>query len=140
MPAAADTSPALTGLRVLVVEDEMLVAMMLEEILLKLGCEVVGAAARVTQALAALDGEPVDLAVLDVNLGGEKVFPVAEALAGRGIPFLFSTGYGTSGLRDGLSSRTTLQKPVDEAVLEQMITAELRVAAADAGDRRARTG
>jgi CheY-like chemotaxis protein len=81
--------------RVLVVEDEGLVAMMLEDLLDDLGCEVVCSASSVDQAMAWLRaGGQLDAALLDVNLGGEAVFPVAEALIGRGAPFAFNTGYG----------------------------------------------
>ncbi len=88
------TSPRLEGMRVLVVEDEFLLAMMVEDILTDEGCIVVGPFARVAEALVAAAKEPVDLAILDVNVAGEKVFPVAEVLDGRGVPFLLLTGYG----------------------------------------------
>jgi CheY-like chemotaxis protein len=82
-------------LRVMVVEDEGLVAMMLEDLLEDLGCEVALSAAAVNPALAWIEaGGVADAALLDVNLGGELVFPVAEALAARGVPFAFTTGYG----------------------------------------------
>ena len=81
--------------RILVVEDEGLVALMLEDMLDDLGYEVACSAASVVQALAWIDGGgQADLALLDVNLGGESVFPVADALKARGVPFAFSTGYG----------------------------------------------
>jgi len=82
-------------LRVLVVEDEGLVAMMLEDLLDDLGCELAGSVASVGAALAWIEaGGEADAALLDVNLGGEPVFPVAEALRARGVPFAFTTGYG----------------------------------------------
>ncbi|HVN01147.1 MAG TPA: response regulator [Caulobacteraceae bacterium] len=82
-------------LRVMVVEDEGLIALMIEDMLEDLGCEVVLSAAGVGQALAWIEaGGEADAALLDVNLGGEAVFPVAEALARRGVPFAFTTGYG----------------------------------------------
>jgi CheY-like chemotaxis protein len=82
-------------LRVLVVEDEGLVAMMLEDLLEDLGCELAGSMASVGAALAWIEaGGEADAALLDVNLGGEPVFPVAEALRARGVPFAFTTGYG----------------------------------------------
>jgi CheY-like chemotaxis protein len=83
--------------RVLVVEDEGLVALMLEDMVDDLGYEVAYSAASVTQALAWIEGGgAADLALLDINLGGEPVFPVADALKARGVPFAFSTGYGES--------------------------------------------
>jgi CheY-like chemotaxis protein len=101
----------LKGLRVLVVEDEALVALQLEDMLSDLGCAVIGPAARVHQALDLLNGQRVDAAVLDLNVAGELVYPVAEALTRRGVPFIFATGYGASGLTEPYRSRPVLQKP-----------------------------
>ncbi len=103
----------LAGVRILLVEDETLVAMLLEDMIAELGGTVVASASRVAGALEVVknSGSGLDLAVLDVNLGGEEAFPVAEALAERGVPFAFSTGYGNSGLPDPWRSRPTLQKP-----------------------------
>ena len=99
------------GLRVLVVEDEMLVAMSIEDMLLDLGHEVAGIAARLDPALALAGEAQLDLAILDVNLAGERSFPVAALLAGRGIPFLFATGYGVQGIEEQWRDRPVLQKP-----------------------------
>jgi CheY-like chemotaxis protein len=83
------------SLRILLVEDEGLVAMMLEDLIDDLGCKLAGSLASVGEALAWIDaGGEADAALLDVNLGGEQVFPVAEALKARGVPFAFTTGYG----------------------------------------------
>jgi CheY-like chemotaxis protein len=83
------------GLRVLLVEDEGLVAMMLEDLLEDLGCEIAGSLASVGAALAWIEaGGSADVALLDVNLNGEHVFPVADALRAHGVPFAFATGYG----------------------------------------------
>lgn len=101
----------LKGLRVLVVEDEALVALQLEDMLSDLGCAVIGPAARVHQALDLLNGQRVDAAVLDLNVAGELVYPVADALTRRGVPFIFATGYGASGLTEPYRSRPVLQKP-----------------------------
>lgn len=90
--------PALAGTRVLVIEDEMLVALLVEDMLAQAGCIVIGPFARVRDALAAVKTEVTDLALLDVNVAGEKVFPVAHALEERGVPFLFLTGYGQGAL------------------------------------------
>ena len=76
------------------VEDEVVVAMLIEDILLDWGAIVVGPAGRVAQALDLLAQGPVDAAILDVNLGGETTFGVAQELARRGVPFAFATGYG----------------------------------------------
>ena len=99
------------GLRVLLVEDELLVAMNVEAMLDALGCVVVAAAARVDEALRVVEREALDAAVLDVSLDGQPSFPVADALAARGVPFVFATGYGASGLREDLRDRPALQKP-----------------------------
>ncbi|MBN8528788.1 MAG: response regulator, partial [Caulobacterales bacterium] len=100
----------LAGKRILVVEDESLVAMLIETILEDLGCTPVGPVASVEDGLALAKGKTViDAALLDVNVGGRQVFPVAEALAERGVPFIFSTGYGEAGLPDAWRGRPTLQ-------------------------------
>ena len=91
----------LSGRRVLVVEDEMMVLMIIEDMLADLGCESVTAAATVDQALALIDAQVFDAAMLDMNLNGNKSHAVADALAARGVPFVFSTGYSGHG-RDGL--------------------------------------
>jgi CheY-like chemotaxis protein len=120
-PPAAD----LRGLRVLVVEDEALVALQLEDMLCDLGCAVVGPASRVHQALDLLDGQKVDAAVLDLNVAGELVYPVAEALSSRGLPFIFATGYGASGVNASYRNRPILQKPFLITQLRQAMLASL---------------
>ena len=109
----AETQGPLSGAKVLVLEDETLVSMMVEDMLLDLGCEVVGPFAKLDQALAFLNGGDgqIDAALLDVNLGGVRSFPMAEALAGKGVPFVFTTGYDESGLPDIWRGRPTLRKP-----------------------------
>lgn len=87
------TSKLLAGRRVPVVEDEMLVLVMAEDLLADLGCEAVSSAATVNQALLPIEIEVFDAALLDMNLGGDKSFPIADALAVREVPFAFSTGY-----------------------------------------------
>src|SRR5829696_4237995 len=89
----------LNGLRVLVVEDEAAISLLLEDMLLDFGCEVVGPAARLGAALALVRDETVDLAILDVNVAGEPIYPVVSALADMKVPFVFSTGYGSAGIR-----------------------------------------
>jgi CheY-like chemotaxis protein len=98
-------------LRVLVVEDEMLVAMNIEDMLLDLGHEVAGLASRLAPALALAQEASFDIAMLDVNLAGEASFPVADLLTERGIPFLFATGYGRQGLEARYQGHPVLQKP-----------------------------
>jgi CheY-like chemotaxis protein len=103
--------PSLKDLRVLVVEDEALVALQLEDMLTELGCAIVGPASRVGQALKLLDGEPVQVAVLDLNIAGEMVYPVADALKNRGLPYIFVTGFATSDLTDPHRDQPVLEKP-----------------------------
>jgi CheY-like chemotaxis protein len=93
-----------------IVEDEMIVAMMLEDMLMDLGCEVIKAA-RVAKAIHLVATEEIDGAILDVNVAGETVYPVANELRGRGIPFIFSSGYGVRGLAPEYRDRPTLSKP-----------------------------
>lgn len=88
-----------------------MVAMLLEDILAELGYEIVGPVAWVDKAVAMARGDALDAAILDVNLNGQEVYPVAEALAARGIPFVFATGYGHGGLRPPYGDRPTLPKP-----------------------------
>ena len=105
-------TPVLAGRRILVVEDEMMIAMLVEDMLLELGCTVVGPAHGLAEALALAQSEPgLDAALLDVNLGGQPVFPVADALREKGVPAIFSTGYGDAGLRDIDRGSPVLQKP-----------------------------
>jgi CheY-like chemotaxis protein len=104
-------------LRVLIVEDEMLVAMNLEDMLLDLGHEVAGIASRAGPALALAREAEIDAAILDVNLAGENSREVAETLDARGIPFLFATGYGLGGIEERWRGRIVLQKPFRAADL-----------------------
>ena len=101
----------LSELRVLLVEDEVLIACMLQDMLTDLGCSVVGPAARVDEALALIETNAIDAAMLDVNLNGELSYPIADALVARGVPFLFSTGYERDRVQDGYRGYTILQKP-----------------------------
>jgi CheY-like chemotaxis protein len=107
----------LSGRKVLVVEDEMIVVWLLEDMLVDLGCAIVGPANSVNQALAMIDAEAFDAAVLDVNLDGQMSYPVADALTARGMPFVFSTGYDKDTLRDGYRTFPVLQKPFHRSEL-----------------------
>src|SRR4051794_37719889 len=108
----SDNCP-LSGRRILVVEDEMIAAWVLEKILTELGCKVIGPAARVKEALAMIEAEVIEAVLLDVNLNGEKSYPVADALAARGVPFVFSTGYNEDSLPEGYRDFPVLQKPYE---------------------------
>src|SRR4051812_18677659 len=116
---------ALDGCRILVVEDEAIVAMMLEEMLSDLGCEVVGPAMTIADALKAAEESRIDAAILDVNVAREPVYPVAELLCSRQVPVIFSTGYGASEERDRYSKFrdcAVLAKPYDSDDLERILT------------------
>ena len=119
----------LSGRRVLVVEDESLVAMLLETILEDMGCTPVGPASNVDEGEAiARDTVDLDAALLDVNLAGRQVFPVAAVLKARGVPFVFSTGYGESGLPDEWRGNPTIQTPFTEAAVRDALMQALGVA------------
>lgn len=113
------------GIRVLLVEDEGTVAMLIEEMLEDLGCTVVASVPRLALAREKAGTAQVDLAILDVNLAGERVFPVAQILRGRGVPFLFSTGYGASGLPEEFAQSPVLHKPFSENELQLKIALTL---------------
>lgn len=117
----------LDGLRVLVVEDETLVAMLLEDMLADHGCVVAGVAGRIAQALemVADDALSIGAAILDVNLAGQPSFPIAEALAAKGVPFVFATGYGAGGLPEEWRTRPTLQKPFGHDEVGRMLKAAI---------------
>lgn len=119
---------ALKDRRVLVVEDESLVAMLLETMLEDLGAVVVGPASTVEEGLRLVEEGQMDAALLDVNVAGTQVFPVAEALEARGIPLVFSTGYGEGGLPENWRGRPTVQKPFTEAVIRDALMKALGVA------------
>lgn len=103
--------------RILVVEDEMMVAMGLEMALEDAGYQVVGPFGRLDQALKAARSEQMDMALLDVNVRGDEVFPVARILSARGIPYAFLTGYGRESLPAEFLSGCVLSKPFQAATL-----------------------
>jgi CheY-like chemotaxis protein len=112
----------LSGRRVLVVEDEMMILMLIEDMLGDLGCEAVTGAATVEKAIALIDAQVFDAAMLDMNLNGDKSHSVADALAARGVPFVFSTGYSGHDMRDGYRDRPLLMKPVQYEKLAEVFT------------------
>ena len=116
-------SPQLAGLRLLVVEDEAMVAMMVEDMLIALGCVVVDVAGTLSRGLALAGDSAIDIdgAILDINLGGEKVYPVAQALTVRGVPFIFSTGYSLTGIAPDFSHVPVLPKPYEQEALEEQL-------------------
>jgi len=115
----------LNGLRVLIVEDETLVAMLIEEFLLELGCEVALSASRVAKAMRGLHTCDIDVAVLDVNVAGESVSQLVETLVQRGIPFIFASGYGARGIDPRWALSPVLQKPFTGTDLRSALLASL---------------
>jgi CheY-like chemotaxis protein len=113
------------GVRVLIVEDEIVVALFLEDLLIEFGYEVAGVAGQLDDAMAR--APDYDVAVLDVHLNGRNVFDFADTLAARGTPFVFATGYGERGIPERHRARPVLQKPFQTGDLKQVlaqITAE----------------
>ncbi|CAN7458141.1 response regulator [Caulobacter sp. LjRoot300] len=117
------TAPA-NAPRIMIVEDEALVALMVEDLLTDFGCQISGSFGAVEEALAYLSDAAtppaLDGAVLDVNIGGTMVFPVAERLRAAGIPFVFATGYGALP-RKGFEDVVVLNKPIDPVLLEDAV-------------------
>jgi DNA-binding response OmpR family regulator len=115
----------LSGRRVLVVEDEMLVLMALEDMLADLGCTSVSVAGNIDRALDLIATKVFDLATLDINLNGQRSYPIAKALSDQGVPFAFSTGYGEHGVGEGFGNCPVLDKPFNYRQLTNIMTALL---------------
>jgi len=107
--------------RVLLVEDEALVGMMMTDFLRDIGFHVVGPFGRVSEAIDALNGEQLQAAILDINLRGELIYDLADELTGRGIPIVFVTGYGADAVDRRFADFPVLQKPVDSAALRRVL-------------------
>jgi len=112
---------ALEGLKILVVEDEFLIATLIEDILKMSGCVVAGPVSRLAAAVDAAGREDCAAAILDVNLAGQRIDPVAEILSRRDIPFLFVTGYASDGLPREHAGRPCLHKPFRTGELLRML-------------------
>jgi CheY-like chemotaxis protein len=111
-----------TGKRVLIVEDEILVAMHLEDLLMAMGHSVVGPATRLSEAMTFARDDDFEFAILDMNLAGTPSQPVADILRQRGIPFVFATGYGQEGIAAGNGEEPMLRKPYASKDLEHAVT------------------
>jgi CheY-like chemotaxis protein len=111
MEPVLETRVATRPRRILVVEDEVMVRMLIEDMLGELGHTVAAVAGRLDEAMQAAESAEFDLAILDVNLGGEAISPVADALSARGTPFLFVTGYAEGGVPAAHRDRLVLKKP-----------------------------
>ena len=130
MASTQVTSVLLALKRILIVEDETLVAMNIEDVLTEEGCEVVGPASRLDVAIRLAREERIDAAVLDVTIRGGQVFPVAEILMDRGIPFVLASGYGDWALPERLKGQSRLTKPFSSEELLRSMRALFRPAAA----------
>ena len=111
--------------RILIVEDEPFIALTLEDMLDELGFTVAGTVSRVAEAIEMIEVKPIDGALLDVNLGSQKIDPVADVLAERGCPFIFTTGYGRSDIPSSHALRPVLQKPFRMDELATILRSEL---------------
>jgi two-component SAPR family response regulator len=112
---------ALKGIKVLVVEDDFLVSLLFEDLLTSVGCIVIGPVPRLPEALAAAAVAKCDAAVLDVNLAGDRVYPVAALLAKRNVPFMFVTGYGYDAIPREYCDQPRLVKPFTAAQLNSAL-------------------
>lgn len=109
--------------KILIVEDEFLIALHLADLLVEMGYRIAGPVDNLDEAIVFARDEEIDFAILDINLAGTRSFPVADVLKQRGIPFLFESGYGSDGLVDGYRHITTLAKPYAPQELERAIAA-----------------
>jgi CheY-like chemotaxis protein len=121
----ADRNAVLRGKRILVVEDEPFIALELAEIVVELGGSLAGSVAQIADALVLIEAGSVDAAVLDVNLGLEKIDPVADALAAQGCPFVFTTGYGRVGVPGAHNDRVVVEKPFSRAEIATALATEI---------------
>ena len=120
------TDKLFSGRHILVVEDEMMIALLIEDTLCDLGASV-AAAATIKSALGLINGQTFDVATLDLNLGGAASYPVADALVAKGVPFVFATGYGEHGLRDDYRGHPLLNKPFRPQHMVDAVTRLLRL-------------
>lgn len=112
----------IAGKHILLVEDEALIAMLLEDLVLELGGVVVGPVCQLDQAIAFAQSRHLDAAILDINLGGKRSYPVADVLRERGIPFAFASGYGAQGVGESHRSAPVMVKPFSRDELASTLT------------------
>ncbi len=115
----------LAGRRVLIIEDEFMVTMLIQDTLSDIGCEVVGLASRFAEATEKAQSLSFDVAILDINLNGQQTFPIAEILTERRTAFVFATGYGEMNIPEALRIAPILQKPFQQRDLERALRAAL---------------
>jgi CheY-like chemotaxis protein len=119
----------LVGKRVMVCEDELLVAMLIEDVLADYDCQLIGPFSTVTEALSAAETADIDIAVLDVNMRGERIYPVAERLGDRLIPFFLLSGYGEDALPANRQNWVACSKPFSTVDLVSMLVKQLEQSA-----------
>ncbi len=115
---------------ILLVEDEVMIRMMVADMLEELGYSIAGEAGDIDEGVRLVQSTDFDIAILDVNVNGKVISPVAEAIQLRGLPFVFATGYGVQGLPEKFRDRPTLQKPFQIETLARTIEATLKGIAA----------
>jgi CheY-like chemotaxis protein len=115
----------LSGRRVLVVEDEILILMMIEDMLTDLGCKSIAIASKIDQAITLIDGQVFDTAMVDLNLNGMESYPIADALAEHDVPYFFSTGNSVTNVKDGYRDQDVLKKPFTFEQLSNMLSRSL---------------
>ncbi|HEY1503507.1 MAG TPA: response regulator [Stellaceae bacterium] len=120
-----EMEPNIEGARIFVVEDESVITMLLQDMFEELNCEVVSLASRFQDALDKANTLSFEVAILDVNLNGQRTFPIAEALRARGLPFIFATGYGAAAVPENFRAAPVLQKPFRIADLERAVRTAL---------------
>ena len=128
MPDTVETGSSRPS--VLLVEDEVMIRMMVADMLGELGYIIAGEAGDIDEAVRLVQATDFDIAILDVNVNGKVISPVAEAVRLRGLPFVFATGYGSSGLPEKFRDVPTLQKPFQMVTLQRAIEDALRDVAA----------
>jgi two-component SAPR family response regulator len=126
-PAQPQAGIAISGNKIMVVEDEALVALALRDSLDELGFSVIGPFSRISEAMIALRNNHVDAAVLDVNLGGELIYPLADVLTADHVPFVFITGYGADEIERRYASIPILQKPIEPGALKSVFASRAGV-------------
>ncbi|MBV8830492.1 MAG: response regulator [Acidobacteriaceae bacterium] len=119
------SNSGLAGRRVFLIEDESLVAMLIEDALTELGCEIAGVASRFGEAMEKTKSLSFDVAILDLDLNGQRTLPIAEILLDREIPFVFATGYGATDLAAALQGVPILAKPFQQRDLERALCAAI---------------
>ena len=122
------TATGLSGRSVFLVEDEVMIRMMVADMLEELGYKVAAEAGDINEVMRLAQSTEFDLAILDVNVNGKVISPVADVIMAKGCPFIFATGYGSSGLPEEYRDRPSLQKPFQLETLAQVITSTLKSA------------